>query len=329
MTSRERIQAAIAGEPTDRLPFSFWYHFRTEPWFPPQLHPDYHPPVHEAVIRAYIEGMSRAEYEFWHRYQPDLLKVMHDIPYEMTPDLPRIKQPDDWRRLPALEPHQGHFGAHLQMLQRLREMLPPEVPIIETVFNPFYYGVRISEGQLLSHLEQVPETVQVGLQTIHQNLVAYAQAALRICDGIYYAVSGASLDSAPREVYERYFLPLDRELLTAVAHAPMNVLHLHGYGEIYADLWEEPPAAIVCWSDRACTLSLAQGKQLFKRCVMGGLNERELAHYRREQVFQQAHDAIDQVGRTGFILAPGCALPTDIHPALLLAIREFAEGLRT
>jgi len=326
MTPRERIQAAIAGEPTDRLPFSFWYHFRTEPWFPPQLHAEYRPPVSDALLTFYIESMGRAEYEFWRRYQPDLLKVMHDIPYEMTPELPHITQPDDWKRLPILEPDQGHFGTHLQMLQRLRNLLPPDVPMIETVFNTFYYGNRISDGQLLRHLEQDPEAVQAGLQRIHQNLRRYALAVLNICDGIYYAVSGASLDAAPREVYERYFLPLDRELLETVAHAPMNVLHLHGYGEIYADLWAEPPAAIVCWSDRACTLSLTQGKQLFKRCVMGGLNELELARYRREQVFQQAHEAVDQVGRLGFILAPGCALPTDINPELLIAIREFAES---
>jgi uroporphyrinogen decarboxylase len=325
MTPRERIEAAIAGKPTDRLPFAFWYHFRTEPWFPPQLHPDYRPPVSEAILQTYIEGMCRAEYEFWHRYQPDLLKVMHDIPYEMPAELPLVEHPDQWQQLPRLEPDKGHFGAHLQLLQRLRERLPAEVPMIETVFNTFYYGNRISGGRLLSHLEQAPEAVQAGLAILHQNLLAYARAALAICDGIYYALSGASVDAAPRAVYERYFLPLDRALLTAVADAPMNVLHLHGYGELYADLWEDAPAAIVCWSDRACTLNLTEGKKRFRRCVMGGLNELELAHLSRERVFQQAQEALDQVGRIGFILAPGCALPTDINPELLFAIREFAE----
>jgi uroporphyrinogen decarboxylase len=327
MTPRERIRAAIAGEPTDRLPFAFWYHFRTESWFPAQLHAEYRPPASDAAIQTYIDGMVQAEYEFWLRYRPDLLKVMHDIPYEMTPDLPRIVQPDDWRRLPPLEPEKGHFGAHLQVLRRLRHHLPPEVPMIETVFNTVYYANRISEGRFVQHLQESPEAVQAGLQTLHRNLLAYAQAVIQVCDGIYYAVSGVSPDAMPRELYAQYILPLDRELLTAVAHAPMNVLHLHGYGEIYADLWAEPPAAIVCWSDRACTLNLAQGKEILKRCVMGGLNELELARYRREQVFQQAHEAVDMVGRTGFILAPGCALPTDINPELLIAIREFAESV--
>jgi uroporphyrinogen decarboxylase len=115
-------------------------------------------------------------------------------------------------------------------------------------------------------------------------------------------------------------------LLESVADGRFNVLHLHGYGELYADLLAGAPAAIVCWSDRSTTLSLAEGKRLFDRCVMGGLNELELPKMCRERVFQQAQDARDSVGRRGFILAPGCSVPTDISPEVLLTIREFALG---
>ncbi|MDM7460710.1 MAG: uroporphyrinogen decarboxylase family protein, partial [bacterium] len=116
----------------------------------------------------------------------------------------------------------------------------------------------------------------------------------------------------------------DRAFLQSVSDGRLNVLHLHGYGELYADLLADAPAAIVCWSDRSTTLSLAEGKRLFNRCVMGGLNEMDLPKMCRERVFQQAHDALDSVGGRGFILAPGCSVPTDIDPNLLMAIREFA-----
>jgi uroporphyrinogen-III decarboxylase len=43
-------------------------------------------------------------------------------------------------------------------------------------------------------------------------------------------------------------------------------------------------------------------------------------------VFQQAQDAVDSVGRRGFVLAPGCSVPANISPEVLLAIREFALG---
>jgi hypothetical protein len=56
MTSRERIEQAIAGGETDRLPYCFWYHFRTEPWFPQALHAEYRAPASETVLQQYIDG---------------------------------------------------------------------------------------------------------------------------------------------------------------------------------------------------------------------------------------------------------------------------------
>lgn len=324
MTPRERVEQAIVGGEVDRLPYSFWYHFRTEAWFPRALHAEYRVPASEEVLHAYIDGMSRATYEFWRRYQPDLLKVMHDIPYETPTGFSFVHSVDDWAKLPPLEPDKGHFGAQIEMLKRLRAMVPPEVPIVETVFNVFYYANKLCEGKLLQHLALAPDAVQQGLQTIQANLQLYARLVLTVCDGIYYAVNGIGSDAAPRHVYQEYFAPLDRAFLESVSDGKFNVLHLHGYGELYADLLADAPVAIVCWSDRATTLSLAEGKRLFDRCVMGGLNELEFPHLCRERIFQQAHEALDSVGRRGYILAPGCSVPTDTNPELLLAIREFA-----
>jgi hypothetical protein len=107
MTSRERIEQAIVGGEVDRLPYCFWYHFRTEPWFPQALHAEYRAPASDAVLQQYIDGMSRATYEFWRRYQPDLLKVMHDIPYETPEGLPFVRTADDWAKLTPLEPDRG------------------------------------------------------------------------------------------------------------------------------------------------------------------------------------------------------------------------------
>jgi uroporphyrinogen decarboxylase len=184
MTPRERIEQAIVGGEVDRLPCCFWYHFRTEAWFPQALHAEYRAPASDAALQHYIDGMSRATYEFWRRYQPDLLKVMHDIPYETPEGLPFVRAADDWAKLTPLEPDCGHFGAQVAMLRRLRAMVPDEVPLIETVFNAFYYANKLCEGKLLEHLALAPDAVQEGLRTIQANLQLYARYALTACDGI-------------------------------------------------------------------------------------------------------------------------------------------------
>lgn len=319
--SRELVMKAVRGEPVERIPFSFWYHFRTEPWFPVELQPEYGGTAAPDVLQAYVNGMLREELAFYHRYQPDILKVMHDVPYEMPPGMPVVQSPDDWARLPVLSPHEGHFGAQLALLKRLRENLPAGVPIIETVFNPFYYANKMAQGRLLEHLQYAPDKAHTGLQTLLQTLTDYAQAVIQVCDGIYYAINGISEDTAPREVYEKHILPLDKQILQSVAYAPLNVLHVHGYGELYADLLADAPVAVVCWSDRSCTLSLREGKKLFQKCVMGGLNEVHLPNYSPEQIRAEAEEAIQSTGLKSFILAPGCAVATDIKPELLDTIR--------
>ncbi len=328
MTPRERIQSVLNGTTPDRLPFTFWYHFRGESWFPAQLYPEYRAPASEAVLDAYVEGMTTAEHEFWRRYQPDLLKVMHDIPYEVSEELTTIRSPNDWAQLPPLSPQSRHFGAQLQVLRNLRALVPLEVPIIETVFNPFYYANKLSEGRLLAHLAEEPDAVHQGLKTLYANLVDYALAVCEVCDGVYYAVNGISVDTASRALYEEHFLGYDRAFLEAVSGRGLVVLHLHGYGELYADLLADAPASLVCWSDRSCTLSLPDGARLFGRAVMGGLNENELPNLCRERVHQHVNDAIDQMRGVPFVMAPGCSVPTHINPEVLIAIREAVASAR-
>lgn len=325
---RELVMQTLRGEHPSRVPFSFWYHFRTMEWFPAAIRPD-SKPIGRAVpeiLEVYTVGMTEAELLFWERYQPDILKVMHDIPYEMPPEMPVVREMEDWLRLPVLPPEEGHFGAQLTVLRQIRARLREDVPMVETLFNAFYYANKVSEGRLKEHLQKDAQTVLKGVQAIQESLLQYAQACLKSCDGIYYALSGASEDTLPREIYHAYFRPLDQQLLEAIAAAPLNVLHLHGYGQLYADLVAEMPAAIVCWSDRSTNLSLQAGRKQFQRCVMGGLNELNLPGYTVEQARQEAQEAIQQVGGEGFILAPGCAIATDTRPELLDAIRE-AVGL--
>jgi len=47
-----------------------------------------------------------------------------------------IQNPEDWRRLPLLEPRKGFLGAEIETLRLLVKELRPDTPIIQTIFNP-------------------------------------------------------------------------------------------------------------------------------------------------------------------------------------------------
>ncbi|MEI6511887.1 MAG: uroporphyrinogen decarboxylase family protein [bacterium] len=287
MTSRERIFSAVKGEIPDRIPFSMWYHFRLTP--------------------PAGANMAQAELEFYDRYKPDMLKVMHDIPYEPVGP---IREVTDWANLPELDPTDGNFGKQLETLKMIRAGLDDNVPMIDTVFGVYNYADKLSNGRLLDHLTIDPDVVGRGLCSIAVSLERYAKACIEAgCEGIYYALTGASAEGETAEIYKKYFLEYDRLILSAVKDAPLSVIHLHGYKNLYFDLIHELPASVICWSDRAAEPNLSVARTIHSGCLMGGLDETKVAEMSIEQIQEQARDAIRQIDGKSFILAPGCAIP--------------------
>ncbi len=303
MTKFERIQAAIRGEAVDRVPYSLWYHFRLNP------------PAGETL--------ANAELEFYARYDPDLFKVMHDIPYEMPLGMASIHSISDWTKLSVLPPDKGNFGEQLAALRIIQRRKGDDAPIVDTVFNVFAYAQKISQQQLLNHLRQDADTVRVGLERIAQSLAGYARKLAEEGIGTYLAVAGASADLATPEEYERIFLPLDEMVLDAAQGAPVNVLHLHGEN-IYFDLMLplSAKAHILSWSNRITAPSIPEARLKYTGCIMAGVDEVNIKSMTVEQVKQQVRETIEQTRGRGIIVAPGCAVPTDTPPELLLAIRE-------
>lgn len=306
MTPRERIIAAVQGKPTDRVPFAAWYHFSLTPPAGPW------------------SDMAEQEIAFCRRYKPDFLKVMHDIPFE---PMPPIEEPADWAKLSVLDPQTGNFGDQLFTVRQIRAGIGADIPMIETIFGVYHYANELSEGRLLSHLRSQPDQVHAGLSALATSLARYAQSCLDAgCDGVYYALSGASAGGATRDEYLHHFLPYDRQILESAHGAPFNVLHMHGYDDLYFDLAHDLPANAVCWSDRAGGPSLAVARQVHSGCLIGGLDEVAFAKMTEAEIVAQARDAIRQAGTQGFILAPGCAIPTDTDPALIDCLREAVSA---
>ncbi|MGQ9881680.1 MAG: uroporphyrinogen decarboxylase family protein [Armatimonadota bacterium] len=303
MTKFERIQAAIRGEAVDRVPYSLWYHFRLNP------------PAGETL--------ANAELEFHAKYDPDLLKVMHDIPYEMSMGMASIHAVEDWAKLPVLPPDKGNFAEQLAALRIIQRRKNDDAPMVDTVFNVFAYAQKISQQQLLNHLRQNPEAVRVGLERIAQSLAGYAKKLVEEGIGVYLAVAGASADLATPEEYARDFLPLDEMVLDSAQGAAVNVLHIHGEN-IYFDLLLPlaSKAHVLSWSNRITAPSIPEARLKYTGCIMAGVDEVNIKSLMVEQVKAQVRETIEQTRGRGVIVAPGCAVPTDTPPELLLAIRE-------
>ena len=307
MTKEERVKAALAGQAVDRAPFSFWYHFRHEP--------------------ETGEGFVRATLDFYRTYDPDLLKVMHDTPYEMPVDKPLFEHADDWRQLPVNPPDSGCFGEQLRSLRHIAEDKNDDAPMIDTVHSVFATAQRVTNGRILEQLDENPDVVASGLKRLAAALANYAKSAVENgCAGIFLAVSGADARTLPSERYADVFLPLDRLVLSGASDGWCNVVHLHGddlHWDALAPLVDGAHA--VSWSDRAAGPGLGDARARTGKCLVGGVNERLIGGYTPEQVRAEVAEAVGQTGGRGLIVAPGCAVPTETPPANLRAIKEATE----
>ena len=133
ITPRERVWAALRGEPVDRPPVSFWGHVyhressaeelvevtlerqREYRWDWVKLNPRKHYHVEDWGVRYRYSG------------RPNEKPVLTGWP---------IQRPEDWGNIRAVAPDQGALGEQIEAVRLLRRGLSADVPLIETVFTP-------------------------------------------------------------------------------------------------------------------------------------------------------------------------------------------------
>ncbi|MHB0912907.1 MAG: uroporphyrinogen decarboxylase family protein [Armatimonadota bacterium] len=299
VSKRDRVMAAVCGRETDRVPVGFWYHF-------PLDHPSGAP-------------LAEAELAFAKKFDPDFLKVMHDLPVLSE----SIDDPADWSRVRPISPESGGFAEQIEALHLIRKGLVADMPVIDTVFNPLASANKLCGKRLLEHLRSDPTAVRHGLQAIAVSLADYASAWVREGgDGIYYALD---TDLASEEEYREIFLPLDRLILeTAMEAGCLNVLHLHGTNIMF-DLLHDLPCHVLQWSSRTTPPSLSAARGMHSGCIAGGVNELTIAERGPADVMNEVRSAVAEAGSVGFIVTPGCAVPTETPEENLFAIRQVVE----
>ncbi|HET6456779.1 MAG TPA: uroporphyrinogen decarboxylase family protein [Armatimonadota bacterium] len=306
MTKRERCMAAVEGHESDRIPVGFWYHFPLE-------HPSGEP-------------LAEAELGFAKKYDPDFLKIMHDLWLDLPDGLKLIEDPADWRKLRPLNPREGNFAEQLKALKLIRKGLKADMPVVDTVFDPYAAANKLCGKKIMEHLRADPESVKQGLRAITVSLADYSAAWIEEGgDGIFYALDGAQKSVMTRDEYQEIFLPLDKMVLNSAAEkGTFNVLHLHGEG-IYFDMCHDLPNHVLNWSSRLTYPSLREARGIHQGCIANGINEMEILGKTVEEVLDEARRSIAEAGTPGFILTPGCAVPTETPEENLFALRQVVE----
>ena len=314
MTPGERVRAALAGEPVDRVPLCFWHHFKPE---------------------GSGERMAELTMEFFRKkFDLDIVKIMPDLPYPVPE--PVITRTDQWSTLPRLELDTPMFQQQLICIRTLRAQLGDDFPLILTLFSPLSYTFRlIGKAQAITQARQNPEAFEQGLAILAANLRPLVEAAIDAgASGIFFSCIGATnIDLTPEE-YAHFGRPYDLEVLAGAQAGWLNIVHVHAdpdqeSDEIYFNAFVDYPVAVMSWSDRLTGPSLSEAFTLTGKCLMGGLSERgPLTHGGETELDNEIMAAVTQAKGRRLILANGCSVPDDTPEEWLHVARRLVDHLR-
>ena len=316
------MEAAIAGRLVDRPPTGAWGHTYKEEWSP------------EALARITVERARKFGWDFV-KFQPRASTFAEAFGSEYkaaghalrAPVLVRAAVPDleSWRDVELVNPQA--LADQVESIGIVARELGPDVPVIQTVFNPITVGgylVGKSQSRIVRELRKHPDIVVPALEKIADALADFSRDSVQAgAAGIFYAISGyAGRGVMPEATYRELALPLDMRVMSRLPkEAWFNVLHLCGSNLNFA-LAREFPVQVVSWSiHNQGNPSLAEGREIAGRAVMGGLGQRSsLLYGPPEKVEAEARRAIEDTGGRGLLLAPGCSVPPRARDANLAAM---------
>lgn len=327
MTKKERIQAAIAGEKPDKLPYSFWTHL-------PGI--DLNP-----------ELLAEKTYEFYKKYDIDFIKTMNNGMYAIEDfgceidysDIAKggvakvtktpIHEAKDWYELKPCSVKEGSLARELKGLKLVLDKVKNEdVPVIFTIFSPLTTANKLSGNTLLQYLENGDGgAVHHALKVITETTCNMARAALEAgADGIFFAAQSSTYNFMTAEQYKEFGVPYDLEVLNAAKDGWMNTLHAHG-SNIMMEILKDYPVQVFNWHAWETYPSVDEAALESGKCLMGGLNRTDITKDDRNAIHHQIYECFKLMGGCGQILTPGCVIRYPLNEETLKFIRKAKDDV--
>jgi uroporphyrinogen decarboxylase len=328
-TKRERVLAALRGEPVDRVPIAFWLHnfaaensaeglagetlrlARTFDW-------DYLKPQSRAQCFAEMWGL---------RYRSSGERA---APFTVT-HAP-VADEAGLASLEPADPRTGALGEQLAALRLIRAALGPDTPVIWTVFSPLMVMPFLMKGgreQTLSLMRSAPTAVERALDVVAETLRTYAGMCMDAgADGLFYATNLATRSLTTAAECRRFQRPYDLRVLTAVAGAPFNLLHVCGEAAHF-DEFADYPVTAFSWATVPGNPTLAEGHRKTGRAVVGGFpGKPDIAAFTGPALAARARSAIAEMRGRWLLLGPDCSINPDTPEPLLHAAGAAAREPR-
>ncbi len=323
MTSRERVEAALAGNAVDQPPVSLWRHFPEQDQ------------TAEALADVTMEWQGKFGFDFIKLMPPGDYATIDwgaESSYQgsiggtrQTTKFP-INSIDDWAAIKPVAVDRGRNREVVEAARLVNERLKGEIPVLQTIFSPLTIAMKLSDGKVIEHLRQNPSAVHEALHAITAVTRELTAATLeRGAYGIFFATQCASTDIMTTQEYTEFGSTYDIQVLEAATASRFTLIHIHGTNIMF-DMLKTYPSNALNWHDRRTQPSLAEGEASSGRCVVGGIHEKDIATMTPKQSAAQARDAVNALNGRHVMIAPGCVMPINTPEANVRAVVEAVRS---
>jgi uroporphyrinogen decarboxylase len=324
VTKKQRVRAAIAGDPVDHPPVSLWGHDFLREWSPEDLVANtldnYRP-----YDWDFIKFNPRATYfaEAWGN--------TYTIPTDQRQPAPVtnvVTKPEHLRDIKPVSATEGLFGEHLRALAMLIRDVNEDVDVLHTIFSPMSIVAMLcgSPRSFIEFAKADADGAHSAIRAATETLSAYARASIdEGAAGIFYApLIWASRDTCDDAFYAEFGRRYDLEVLAAAGAAEFNVMHVCRNHNMIDALLDYPVAAFN-WADHGeGNPSLGDLHAKTQRAVMGGIDNAHIHSMSADDVASQARSAM-ATGDRVFVTA-GCAIPPQTPPENRDALAKAVRG---
>ncbi len=325
MSKRERVEAAIAGQPVDRTPVSFWGHDYAREWS--------------------AETHAAQTLEFVRRHDLDYVKINPRFSYLMeafggvfapsgndvegpVPVVVPVREPEDLDRIQAAPAWHPSLVEQITASRMVVQGLRGDRVTVQTLFSPLGVLGNLATGDrrtdtsvLKGWFREHPAALHHALGEIAETLIAFGLEILNTgVDGIFYApLAWAARGSSTDEEYREFGRPYDLRILHALADAEVKFLHVCRTHNMLTSLLDYPVDVFHWDTHGEGNPSLGEVRSLTATALAGGISNATLLAGDGPSLREQAGNARREAG-TGLLLAGSCSIPPTTTPAAIEAV---------
>lgn len=345
MNSKQRIQAVLRGEPTDRIPNTGWVHTPSVDRSPKDM------ALATKTMQAYfrwdiVKVMQGSSY-FLEDYNSSIEFYSASNQKEQIVHRWPVNHPQDLLELEVNDPHKpgSALAREVETVQRTVELMGGEVPVLPTLFSPLGLVRELSgsyqRGELLSafikyNTKELTQALDVVLETSKRLVDAYIAAG---ADGIFFAQQLPDRADMDDEAFEKFAVAYDKALLEYVQKKSwVNIMHIHSQRDCRLEELLAYPVEIVNFGEEYqgpdyAPVTLAQIRAKTDRVLIQGYQQKTIFYQpdnNREAVKERLAASLERAisengGTKGLIFGPECALPTNLPKYLFTLPAEVID----